>query len=206
MELETIFAILKMLLNLQYFAIWLAMFLDATISPIPGETILVFAGYLIYLGQLNMFYVALAAALGTTVGAWVIYELSRGMGEAWLLRYGKWFVSSEDIERTKHWFKRRGHKTTFFGRFIPMISQLVSIPAGLAKMPRWKFLLYTFAGSFLYNALLTFFFYLLGREWEVVLQYLEPIQMIVGIVAGVLIVMFLVRRLIRRSKQFASFL
>jgi membrane protein DedA with SNARE-associated domain len=204
-EFETILAVLKVLLSMQYFAIWLIMFLDATVSPLPGETLLVFAGYLIYLGQLNMFYVVLAAAIGSTLGALVVYELARAKGEEWLLKYGRFvFLKREDISTTKRWFAKHGQLAVIFGRFIPMISQLISIPAGLAKMSRAKFLLYTFAGSFVYLSIVTYIFYLAGGEWNIILQYLEPIQLALTIIVGAFFIAVIAKGIVRRWKDINS--
>jgi membrane protein DedA with SNARE-associated domain len=197
MELDFIISVLRALLEWKYLAVGLAMFLDGTVLPVPGETILIFAGYLMYLGQMDpLLVIAVLAAM-----LW--YEISRKFGETALIRFGKYvLINKEHIKYARKWFEKHGHKAVLIGRCIPMVSQFISIPAGIAKMDRGKFILYTAAGSFLWYAVLTYFFYWVGSKWDVALKYVQPLQLIGSILLGCVVVAFLIKKI--EAKYFAD--
>ncbi len=157
---------LKALITLNlYGGAFLAAFLETIFPPIPSEIVMPLAGYLASLsdyGYTGLLIVTLSATLGATLGAIIIYYVSLKLGRRLILRYGKYvFISEENLSASEKWFGKYGKKAVFFGRMAPVIRELISIPAGLAKMDFWKFLFYTLLGTFIWTLLLVslgFFF------------------------------------------------
>jgi membrane protein DedA with SNARE-associated domain len=166
------------------------MFLENVFPPLPSELIMPLAGFTASQGELTLIGVIIAGTIGSVVGALPLYYLGRFVGEEklkqWADRYGKWLtVSSKEIERADQWFERHGNKTVFFGRLIPGIRSLVSIPAGISGMNIATFLLYTAVGSSIWTAVLAFLGSLLGEQYEKVDAYLGPVSYVV---VGLLVV------------------
>jgi membrane protein DedA with SNARE-associated domain len=183
--------IIGIITDFGYVGIVLLMLLEAMFPPIPSELIIPFAGYSAATGALNPVLVVLAATLGSTLGAlpWFLAGWFFGLDRCkWLAnRYGRWLtVSSKDIDTADHWFDRYGWTVVFFGRLLPIVRTLISVPAGLTGMkPHW-FLLASLAGMTLWNIILVSAGYLLHEHYHVVEQYLDPLTYIV-LVLGVLI-------------------
>jgi membrane protein DedA with SNARE-associated domain len=134
----------------------LAILAETVIPPIPSEAVLGLAGVLIRSGEMNVVPVVLFATLGSLVGAIFFYWVGRSLGprrsHAFLDRLP--LVETEDVDKTFSWFERHGRSAVFFGRMVPIVRSFVSVPAGVVKMPFWQFLLYTAAGSLIWNSLL----------------------------------------------------
>jgi len=141
----------NLMTSLGYLGIVLLMFVENVFPPIPSELIMPLAGFTASRGDLNLALVILAGTVGSVLGALPLYFLGRLVGEerlvAWADRYGKWLtVRGKEIRKADDWFDRHGHKTVLFGRLVPGVRSLLSIPAGLSEMPMPKFLLYTSIG------------------------------------------------------------
>jgi membrane protein DedA with SNARE-associated domain len=176
--------------SLGYVGVTVLMFLENVFPPLPSELIMPLAGFTASQGELTLIGVIIAGTIGSVVGALPLYYLGRFVGEEklkqWADRYGKWLtVSSKEIERADQWFERHGNKTVFFGRLIPGIRSLVSIPAGISGMNIATFLLYTAVGSSIWTAVLAFLGSLLGEQYEKVDAYLGPVSYVV---VGLLVV------------------
>lgn len=134
----------------------LSILLETVIPPIPSEAVLGLAGVLIRSGDLNIVPVVLMATLGSLLGAIFFYSVGRALGprrsHAFLDRLP--LVETEDVDRTFEWFERHGRSAVFFGRMVPIVRSFVSVPAGVVKMPLLPFLVYTAAGSLIWNSLL----------------------------------------------------
>lgn len=174
-----------------YLGIFLLLVLENIFPPIPSELIIPLAGYSAAQGELNVFLVIAAATAGAVVGALPWYYVGRVFGLARLkkmsLSYGRLLtLSSQDIETAAKWFILYGRVTVLFGRLIPGVRTLISIPAGIARMPLFTFLLYTAVGSALWNTALVTLGYLLGNQHELVGNYLGPISD--GIVVLILVI------------------
>lgn len=200
MEFTTILALVRTMLEWKYLIIIAAMFLDGTISPIPGEVVLILAGYLLYLGQMNFLLTVLSAVLGSLLAAILLYELSRRYGERIIRRYGRYlFLSERRLAQAERWFRKYGERTVFIGRLLPVVSQLISIPAGIAKMNRLKFLLYTAAGSAIWYSLVTAFSWWLGSRWDIALLFIKPFQLAALLIIGCVAIAVIVRKLFGRQ-------
>jgi membrane protein DedA with SNARE-associated domain len=146
-----------------YLGISLAMALESLLVPIPSEVILPFGGYLASSGTLNIFGVALFGAIGGTVGSIALYYLSAILGSAFLKRWGKYIlISEEHIKMANNWVEKYGNFAIFTTRLLPIVRGIISIPAGIVRMNIWSFTIYTFLGTFIWSLILTYFGFQLG--------------------------------------------
>lgn len=187
----------KIMFALGYPGIFLVMFLECVFPPIPSEVVMPLAGFLVSQGRFNFIWVIVSGTLGSLAGALVLYWLGSWADEAivrrWTRKYGKWLqITETDIDRVMAWFSRFGQPVIFFGRMVPIIRSLISIPAGLDHMKMGAFLLYTTAGSVIWNLLLTYGGMLLGENWEVILGWLDAYENVVLILLVVLLVVFVI--------------
>lgn len=162
-----------------YIGIMLLIAVENIFPPIPSEVILTFGGFLTTYTDMKVWGVVLAATVGAVIGALVLYSIGRFFPperiEGWLDgRLGQILhFKREDVERAAHWFEKKGRITVFVCRFIPIIRSLISIPAGMTKMSMGVFLLYTTAGTFLWNTVLVHLGVFAGESWERVAEYID---------------------------------
>lgn len=174
--------------------------LENLFPPIPSEVILPVAGYVASQGQMSLAWAIVGATVGAVVGAIALYGLGVWFGRA---RLRRWLdrlplMEVEDLDRAEAWFERHGGQAVLIGRCVPIVRSLVSIPAGLERMPVPKFLLYTAIGSAVWNSALVVAGYALGSQWEDVGHYSDYINYAVYAVVAVLVVRFVWTRLRRR--------
>ena len=161
------------------------MVLESMIFPVPSELVMPFAGFLIAQGNFSFLGVIIASSLGSIVGSLISYYIGRYGGNAVVYKLGKYLLLHEaDLVKTEEWFAKKGEWTIFVGRLIPVVRHLISIPAGVGKMPLGKFCTYTIIGATIWNTFLAYLGYLFGENWAIVRQYSEP----VSITAAILIV------------------
>lgn len=184
-----------------YLGIALLMILENAIPAIPSELILPFAGYLVARDELNMAGVIASGSAGSTFGASIWYLLGRrwqsdGM-RRFVARYGRWLLlDAEDVQRAEAWFQRNQKSATFFGRLVPGVRSLISVPAGMTRMPAPTFLLYTIAGTTIWTTALTVAGYLLADAYEKTREVVGPIgSVLFGGMVLVLIVRYMRRQL-----------
>ena len=192
-----------------YMSIFLLVALENVFPPIPSEVILTFGGFLTRSTEMSVVGVILFSTLGSVVGAVILYGVGRLLSvdrlERLVDRYGKVLrVKSSDLERARKFFLRYGNKAVFLCRMVPLVRSLISIPAGMSKMRFGFFLLFTTAGTLIWNMVLVIAGALVGDQWENILAFMDLYSHIVYIVLGVVlaaaIVFFLVRRRRRRKK------
>jgi membrane protein DedA with SNARE-associated domain len=178
--------------------------LETVFPPIPSEVILPLAGFLAQRGELNLVLVVITSTLGAYVGALVLYWLGAKLGMdraiSWLSKLP--LVDKEDFEKAASWFSRHGRSAVFFGRFLPGVRSLISLPAGAERMHLLTFSAFTIAGSALWNGLLIGLGAALGTQYEIIEKYSDYLNYavyaaIVGVVA------WLVIRRIRRHRATA---
>jgi membrane protein DedA with SNARE-associated domain len=165
--------------RLGYLALALAMLLENLIPPIPSELILPLGGFLVQQGRLQLLPVLLACLAGTVLGALPWYALGRLVPErrleALLAAHGHWFgLEPSALARSREWFGRHGAALVFWGRMVPAVRTLISVPAGLERMPLLPFLLCTTAGSLIWTTLLTLAGMALGEGYNGVGAWLAP--------------------------------
>lgn len=153
-----------------YPAVFAAAFLEVIFPPIPSEVIFPLVGFIAQnrgLGLETTIGMATVGALGSTVGAVLIFYVSARVGRTAIMRFGKRVrISEQEIEKAERWFERYGSVAVFTARMIPGIREIISIPAGISRMNIAKFVGYTFAGSLLWCIILTLVGYYLGEAWR----------------------------------------
>ena len=170
--------------NLAYFVICFAMFLENIIPPIPSEIIMPLGGYFVYQGNLNFYILVIFGLIGTVLGALPWYYLGRFLNEKKLASFvdskGKFIgISSRDLNKSKLWFDKYGVSLVFWGRLIPGIRTLISVPAGIELMPLKKFLVWTSLGSLIWVVLLTFLGYVLGENYKIIESYIDNFKVFI---------------------------
>ena len=189
--------------SLGYWGIGWLMFLENLFPPIPSELIMPLAGFTIAQGKMGFVPAIAAGVIGTVVGALPWYYIGKLIGEENVKRlankYGKWIsVSGEDIDKANNWFNKHGEKAVFFGRLVPGVRTLISLPAGLNDMALVPFLIYSTVGTILWVTFLTLAGYMLGANYELVDEYLGPVS---KIVAALLLVSFIVWIVRKKQKE-----
>lgn len=183
------------------FGAGLAIALENLFPPLPSEVILPLAGFTASRGRFSLAEVLLWTTIGSVVGALALYALGAALGRDRLRRIVDRLplVRLSDLDRTEDWFARHGDKAVFFGRMIPIFRSLISIPAGVERMPLGRFTLLTTAGSLLWNAVFVLAGYFLGENWHVVETYAAILQK--AVIAAVLVAatVFVVRRVRQRQ-------
>ena len=159
-----------------YFGIFALMAIESSFIPFPSEIVLIPAGYLASKGEMSIVMIMISALGGSLIGAYINYYLALTLGRKILIKYGKYFfIKKEALQRMESYFKRHGHISTFTGRLIPGIRQLISIPAGLARMNLVQFSFFTALGAGIWALILTLLGYAIGENQELIDIYLKQI-------------------------------
>ena len=176
--------------------------LDNLCPPIPSELVLPLAGFSASQGTFSLLGALAWTTFGSVAGAVVVYCLGAWLGRertrALLLRIP--LVRAADFDRTEAWFARHGTKAVFFGRMVPIFRSLISLPAGVERMPFGRFLVLTTLGSLIWNTIFVVAGYLLGANWHVVNDYAGIFQYLVITAVAVAIAVFVITRLRNRVR------
>lgn len=181
--------IIETINSLGYAGIFLLMLAESLFPPIPSELIIPFAGFSAASGVLDPWLVLASATVGAVVGMLPWYFIGRifGLGRVRTLadRYGRWAtLNAEEVDTATAWFHRFGPAIVLVGRLIPLIRTLISIPAGLARMPLWRFVLFSTVGALAWNSILVGAGFLLAEHYELVETWLDPgTTIVLGLVA-----------------------
>ena len=185
--------------------------LESIFPPIPSELVLLLTGFNVQTGRFPMVPAILLATVGSVVGAWVLYGLGawiRGERlERFLARVGRWIgLTADDVATGFDWFDRHGGKVVFFGRLIPVVRSVVSIPAGCERMPLWRFTVLTAAGSLLWNTVWIAVGDALGAQWQKAEEWHGVVNnvVLVALVLGSAWLVLKARRRQRRRLQLAE--
>jgi len=182
----------------------IAIALENLFPPLPSEVILPMAGLAAARGSFTLFEALFWTTAGSVVGAFALYGIGAVLGLDRLRALVKRLplLHVDDVDRTVAWFGRHGGKAVFFGRMLPIFRSLISIPAGVVRMPLWRFGLLTLAGSFVWNTVFVLSGYLLGEQWHIVEEYAGILQYVVIAAAAAALVWFAVARVRRlRGRQ-----
>jgi membrane protein DedA with SNARE-associated domain len=150
-----------------YAGIMALMGIESACIPLPSEIIMPFAGYLVYLQHLNLFWTATAGALGCNLGSVIAYWIGAKGGRPLVERYGRWvLMSKHDLDRMTGFFTKYGSITVLVGRLLPVVRTFIAFPAGIARMPQLRFHIYTFVGSWPWCLALAYAGMKLGESWN----------------------------------------
>ena len=182
----------------------LAIALENLFPPLPSEVILPLAGFAAAQGSLGLLEVLIWTTVGSVVGALALYGIGAWLGQRRMYAIAERMplIKVADVERTEAWFGRHGSKAVFFGRMIPIFRSLISIPAGIERMPLLRFTLLTTAGSAIWNTIFILAGYFLGANWHVVEEYAGVFQKVVVAVVVVAVAVWIVVRVrqLRRNR------
>ena len=186
--------------NIAYLIICFAMFLENIIPPIPSEIIMPLGGFFVYQGNLNFFILVIFGLIGTVLGALPWYYLGRVLNEKKLADFveskGKILgITSKDLNKSKSWFDKYGVSLVFWGRLIPGIRTLISVPAGIEMMPFKKFLVWTTLGSLIWVVLLSLSGYVFGENYRIIELYVDNIKIFIKPLFIIILVIFIFRYL-----------
>jgi membrane protein DedA with SNARE-associated domain len=175
--------------TMSYPGIFFLMILESALIPIPSEIIMPFSGFLASTGKLSYIGIVLAGSFGNLVGSILTYYLGIYLGRKFILKYGRYiFFKKEHLEVTEHLFNKYGDRVSFIGRLLPGIRTYVSLPAGIGKTNFVKFAIYTFAGSIIWNSMLTYVGMKLGNNWK----NIDKFSIYLDIAAVIAIAVFLI--------------
>lgn len=175
--------LVDLILDWGYFGVFVLMTIESSFIPFPSEIVLIPAGYLASKGEMHMGMIMLSALGGSMAGAFVNYYLALLLGRKILSKYGKYFFIKENaLQKMDDYFEKHGHISTFIGRLLPGIRQLISIPAGLARMNLAVFSIYTALGASLWAFILVMLGYTIGENQELLDAYLKQITFVVVVI------------------------
>lgn len=193
------------MLHMNYLSITLLMIIESSFIPFPSEIVIPPAIWKAAGGELNMSLVVFFATLGAVIGALINYVLALWLGRAIVFslvetKVGKLFMLSQaKVENAEKYFNRHGRSSTFIGRLVPGIRQLISIPAGLAKMNLKQFVIFTFLGSGLWNIILALLSYSLYTQQELLKEYMHELSYAL-LALGLLFIIYLIIKY-RKKKE-----
>lgn len=183
----------------------IAIALENLFPPLPSELFLPLAGFTASQGKMNLFAAILWTTTGSVAGALALYYLGALLGRDRIRAIAQRLplVKVADVDRTEEWFARHGKATVFFGRMVPIFRSLISIPAGVERMPLPGFLLLTAAGSLIWNSALILAGYVLGANYHLVDQYMGVVSKVVIGLVVLAVGWFVVSRLTQKKKDHA---
>jgi membrane protein DedA with SNARE-associated domain len=187
-----------------YSGIVLLMAIESACIPLPSEIIMPFSGYLVSTGELDLWGVSVAGAVGCVLGSLVAYWVGMYGGRPLIEKYGRYLlISRRDLDMADRWFEKRGDIIVFVSRLLPAIRTFIAFPAGVARMNLTKFVIYTFAGSLPWCLGLAYIGQKLGEQWnkdDVLKTWFHRFDFLIGI-AGLAAVVWWVRRHINHSRS-----
>ena len=164
-----------------YAGIALLMAIESACIPLPSELIMPFAGYLVFQGKLSLFWAATAGAIGCNLGSLVAYEIGFYGGRPLVEKFGSYILMGRrELDWADGFFLRWGQAAVFVGRLLPVVRTFIALPAGIARMPRGKFHLYTFLGSWPWCFGLGYLGMKLGENWRSLSQYFHRFDAVIG--------------------------
>jgi membrane protein DedA with SNARE-associated domain len=191
--LAVLFVLIKSLIAFSgYGGIVVLMGIESACIPLPSELIMPFAGYLVFEGTLKLFWVATAGAIGCNVGSLIAYEIGCHGGRPLVERYGRRILMGKrELDWADRFFARWGYLAVFIARLLPVIRTFIALPAGIARMPRVRFHVYTFLGSWPWCFGLAWLGMKLGENWREIGKYLHKFDAIILVVLVAGIVWFI---------------
>lgn len=184
-----------------YLGIFLLMVLESMIFPVPSEAVMPFAGYGSATGRFDFWLVVFIGSFGTIIGSLISYWIGIN-GEHIIRKYHKFFLLNEHHLNSAHdFFKKYGNGTIFISRFIPIVRHLISMPAGAGRMNLGKFVLFTFLGGFMWNFILTYFGYKLGKNYGIISKYSSVLDIVVLAIIALVIIYVVYKKIRNRPSE-----
>ena len=192
--------------NISYLTVFILMLIESTILPMPSELVIPPAAYLAAKGDLNIFLVVLAGTSGALIGSLINYVVSYTLGRKIVYALADtrlarlMLINPEKVQKAENFFVKNGKSSTLIGRLVPGVRHLISIPAGLAKMPLKMFMLWTFIGAGIWNVILSLLGYFFYSQQELLKQYYEELKWGV-IILGVLFAVYLIIKSVKKKRS-----
>ncbi len=191
--LAVLFLFIKSVISFTgYAGVAILMAIESACIPLPSELIMPFAGYLVFEGTMKLLWVATAGAIGCNLGSLVAYEVGYYGGRPLVEKYGAWILlTRRELDWADRFFLRWGQAAVFIARLLPIIRTFIALPAGIARMPRGKFHIYTFLGSWPWCFALAYFGMKLGENWRTLGKYFHQFDAVIAVLLAVGLVWFL---------------
>lgn len=187
--------------SMGYPGLFALIMLESTLVPIPSELVMPFAGYLASTGRFSLAVILVINSTAALLGSGLCYWIGKAGGKPLLVKYGKFIgVRKKDIEKTEAYFARHGKATILVSRFLPVIRHIISIPAGIARMPLPAFFLQTFIGATIWGTVLILIGYELGN-WAVIAEKLKHVDLLIGLGIVALLLALGIRFVLRRRRE-----
>ena len=200
---QIITSLITLIEDFSYLGIIFFMFIESSFVPFPSEIIMIPAGYLASQQKMSLLLIILSGVVGSLFGALFNYYLARTIGINIILKFGKYiFLNRRKIEKVEIYFKKHGCISTFVGRLIPGVRQLISIPAGIAKMNLKKFCLYTSLGAAIWVTILVIFGYIFGSNLELIKDNIILLKQIILLSSFLVIVTYIIYSRYNKRKTF----
>lgn len=190
-----------------YIGVFLLILLENIFPPIPSELILLFGGFMTTYTKLNIIGMIISSTLGSLIGALLLYKIGTIFSKEKLKiliseKLGRVLkLKNSDIDNANKWFTNEGKKTVFFGRFIPLIRSIISIPAGINKMNISKFITYTLLGSVIWNLVLIILGHIVGRNWKAILKIFKLYSRFSLLLLFILLIILITKLYKNKSKE-----
>jgi membrane protein DedA with SNARE-associated domain len=193
---------IKIIEALGYPGLLVLMAMESMVFPLPSELVMPFAGFLAAEQKMNLGLVILFSSLGSIIGSLISYYIGYYGGNKLVIKWGRYFLLDvTDLEKTEQWFRRKGKKTIFISRFVPVVRHLISIPAGIGKMDVKIFSFYTIAGAAMWNSLLAYLGFVLGKNWGAIRHYSEYFSLAVAAILLTAGIYFVVRHIRNKKRE-----
>jgi membrane protein DedA with SNARE-associated domain len=165
-----------------YAGLTFLMAVESACIPLPSELIMPFSGYLVSQGALNLFWAATAGAIGCNVGSLIAYEIGSYGGRPLVEKYGRWILMGRrELDLADRFFAHWGYLAVFVARMLPVVRTFIALPAGISRMPRGRFHLYTFLGSWPWCFALAYVGMKLGENWRSLGKYFHQFDAVIGV-------------------------
>ncbi len=188
--------------SLGYPGLFVLVMLESTLVPVPSTLVFPFAGFLAAKCVFSLPAVLAINSLGALAGSAVGYWMGAAGGKPLLLKYGKYvLIRQKDIETTETWFSKHGRATVFIARFVPVVRHIISLPAGIARMPLVPFFVQTFLGASLWGGFLIVLGYYMGEHWDTVANKIKRFDLVIGVTIVIAVLVFAVRFFVKRRRE-----
>jgi membrane protein DedA with SNARE-associated domain len=181
-------------------AVFLLMILESACIPVPSEAIMLYGGFLVSRGDESLFWIVAAGVAGNVIGSWIAYGVGRYKGREWALRWHWLHITPKRLDSADRWFARYGDWAVLLSRCLPIIRTFISLPAGIARMPFWRFTILTLVGCIPWVLALALVGREVGDNWEDLQQQLHLVDYALALAIVVGIVWLVVRHRRRRRR------